>query len=84
MTNHNQVSQRQPVAAQLNHADLKRFYTLPEVSQVTGISTSHIRKMANDGEFPRQVKLGRQKVAWVIEEVNQWINERLAERGECA
>lgn len=57
---------------------LKRFYSIEEVSHVTSISKSHIRKLVRDGEFPKPVKLGRQKTVWTIESVNQWIESRIS------
>jgi prophage regulatory protein len=54
------------------------FIRLPEVKRLTGLSTATIYRMAKAGEFPRQVKLGAQAVAWVKSEVLAWNKERIA------
>jgi len=65
---------------QFNHSDLKRFYTLPEVSAVTGYSKSHIRAISKTDAFPSPIKLGASKTVWVIEEINQWIDDLIKQR----
>ena len=68
----------------------KRFIRLPEVLTRTGFGrTSNYRKM-EDGSFPRSVKLGGpleapnafdcRAVAWIEDEVEQWIESRIEER----
>jgi prophage regulatory protein len=34
-----------------------------------------------DGRFPKQVSLGAKSVAWLESEVDDWIMERIGERG---
>jgi prophage regulatory protein len=40
--------------------------------------------MIVDGEFPRQVPLGARTVGWVSDEVERWIEARVAERDSRA
>lgn len=54
------------------------FIKLPEVKQITGIGTTKIYEMANQGLFPRQVKLGGRSVAWVKEEVLRWAQDQVS------
>ena len=53
-----------------------------ELKSVLGIpySFAHIARLEADGKFPRRVKLGACRVAWVLAEVSQWIEERVAQR----
>lgn len=52
------------------------YIKLPEVIKLVGIKTTTIYKMANEGTFPRQVKLGARSVAWIKSEVLQWNQEK--------
>ena len=73
------------------HTPQKRFIRLPEVLSRTGYGrTSFYRKM-EEGTFPRSVKLGgppidprvfdSRAVAWIEDEVEQWMESRIEERG---
>ncbi|MEJ5039145.1 helix-turn-helix transcriptional regulator [Pseudomonas sp. MYb398] len=53
------------------------FIRLPEVRQITGMGTTTIYKMVNEGAFPRQVALGGRSVAWVRSEVQDWAQSRI-------
>lgn len=56
-----------------------QFIRLPEVKRITGMCTSTIYKMVNDGLFPKQVKLGGRAVAWVRPEVLAWSKDKIEE-----
>lgn len=57
-----------------------RLIKLKEVIETTGLSRSTIYKYIEDGLFPRSVSLGGRAVAWVDEEVKDWIVARIEER----
>ena len=69
----------------------KRFIRLPEVLTRTGYGRTSIYRKMEDGSFPRSVKLGgpledpnvfdSRAVAWIEDEVDQWIESRIEERG---
>ena len=46
------------------------------------LSKSQLHRLIKDGEFPRQVPIGRQRVAFLESEVNAWIESRLRLREE--
>lgn len=48
------------------------FIRLTEVKRITGLSSTTIYKMVNEGKFPRQVSLGGRAVAWIRSEVLTW------------
>jgi predicted DNA-binding transcriptional regulator AlpA len=52
------------------------FIRLAEVKRITGLSTSTIYKMVNEGKFPRQVSLGDRAVAWIKSEILTWGKSR--------
>ena len=68
----------------------KRFIRLPEVLTRTGYGRTTIYRKMEDGSFPRSVKLGgppvdpeafdSRAVAWIENEVEQWIDSRIEER----
>lgn len=55
---------------------------LPEVKERTGLSRSVIYEYIAEGRFPKPVNITPRAVAWVDEEVDQWIRERVAARSE--
>ena len=72
------------------HTPQKRFIRLPEVLTRTGYGRTTIYRKMEDGSFPRSVKLGGpleapnafdcRAVAWIEDEVEQWIDSRIEER----
>lgn len=57
-----------------------QFIRLPEVKRLTGLSTATIYRKANEGQFPRQVRLGSQAAAWIKSEVLAWSKGKLENR----
>ena len=72
------------------HTPQKRFIRLPEVLSRTGYGRTTIYRKMEDGSFPRSVKLGgppidpnvfdSRAIAWIEDEVEQWIDYRIEER----
>ncbi|EMH4104650.1 AlpA family transcriptional regulator [Serratia marcescens] len=58
----------------------ERFIRLPEVIYTTGLSRSTVYEMMSRKQFPVQVSLGGKNVAWLVSEVEQWMDERIANR----
>ena len=68
----------------------KRFIRLSEVLRRTGYGRTSIYRKMEDGSFPESVKLGgppsdptafdSRAVAWIEDEVDQWIESRIEER----
>ena len=67
-----------------------RFIRLNEVLSRTGFGRTSIYRKMEDGSFPRSVKLGgppidpnvfdSRAIAWIEDEVEQWIESRIEER----
>jgi prophage regulatory protein len=53
--------------------DLKIVYGVP-------YSFAHIARLEVAGQFPKRVRLGACRVAWLADEVQGWIDERVATR----
>ena len=57
----------------------KSLLRRPEVEQRTGLKRSTIYARMTQGTFPQSVSLGR-AVAWVEEEIEAWIDDRISAR----
>lgn len=51
-----------------------------EVAALVSYSLAHIDRLEAAGLFPKRVRLGQARVAWVDEEVLEWVRLRVAER----
>jgi len=57
----------------------------PEVQKRTGYSKAWIYRLISQERFPKPVKIGSRSIAFVESEIDEWINQRIAEsRGEAA
>ncbi len=55
---------------------------LKAVMEMTGLGRSSIYDYIAKGEFPRQVKLGERSVAWIDQEVSDWLDARILARDQ--
>lgn len=63
----------------------KKLVRLSEVLTRTGYSKAWIYKLIAQGRFPQSVKLGPRSIAFVESEIDEWIDQRIAEsRSEVA
>ena len=60
----------------------KRLVSKKELKTVCGIpyTPQHIGRLEAAGKFPKRVRLGPNRVAWLLFEVDAWLNERIAFR----
>jgi prophage regulatory protein len=65
---------------------VRKLVSKKELKTVLGIpySFAHIARLEAAGKFPRRVKLGACRVAWIVDEVSEWIEERVAQRDRLA
>ena len=69
-----------------------RLIRLPEVLSRTGYGRTSIYRKMDEGTFPKSLKLGgpledsgkfdSRAIAWIEDEVDQWIQDRIEERQE--
>lgn len=58
---------------------------LPEVLRRTGLGNAWAYKLIAQKLFPQPVKIGSRAIAFVESEIDEWVNQRIAEsRGEVA
>jgi prophage regulatory protein len=60
----------------------KRLIRIKEVMEITGISKSYIYSLCSQNQFPQSVQLIKNgsAVAWVEQEVLNWIDSRIQAR----
>lgn len=58
-----------------------RFIRLPTVLAMVGLSKSQVYKLMSEGRFPQRIRLTNRAVAWIEEQIIDWMNRRL--HGAC-
>lgn len=57
-----------------------RLIRLPEVQNICGLSRTGVYQAMNRGEFPLSIKIrGERAAAWVSDEIDAWVQQRIAE-----
>ncbi|PMR75294.1 AlpA family transcriptional regulator [Billgrantia endophytica] len=59
----------------------RRILRRTEVEAKTGFKRAHIYALMKEGKFPQAMRLGVRAVGWDSVEIDQWIADRLKERG---
>lgn len=55
-----------------------KIIRLPAVMALTGLSRSSIYLRMSKGHFPKNISLGERAMGWLEEEVNQWLEDKIA------
>lgn len=58
-----------------------RLMRIREVLQLSGLSRATLYREIKLHAFPAPVKLSARSVGWLQDDVMQWLNERVAQRG---
>ena len=58
----------------------KQLICKKELTKLVKYSSQHIARLEKAGQFPKRLRLGQNRVAWLEAEVENWIEERLAKR----
>ena len=56
-----------------------KILRLPEVMVMTGLSKSTIYLWIGKEKFPAHISLGARSIGWIEQEVEEWIESRIAE-----
>lgn len=59
---------------------MKKLIKKREVCALVSYSPAHLDRLEAARLFPKRVRLGQARVAWVEEEVHQWIQQRIEAR----
>lgn len=57
-----------------------RLVSIKSVCTMTSLSRSMVNALRADGAFPLAVELGPRRIGFVREEIEAWIDERIAAR----
>ena len=52
------------------------FFTIQEVSEFLGISTSTINRLVKKGDFPPKVKISPRRIVFMKKEIDDWIDAK--------
>ena len=58
----------------------ERLLDWQRLKQKVPFTRQHVGRLERAGKFPRRVKVGELRVAWLESEVEAWIKARVAER----
>jgi len=56
------------------------FIVADEIAQRIPYSQNQLRRLEAQGTFPKRVRIGANRVAWVRAEIEHWINDRMGAR----
>ena len=62
----------------MNHP--KQLIDKRELTRLIKYSPQHIARLEKAGQFPKRIRLGQNRVAWLLSEIEEWIDERLQGR----
>ena len=54
-----------------------RLIRMKEVRHLTGLSRPSVYRLMKDGTFPNSIDLGERSVAWVDDEVHEWVDQKI-------
>ena len=57
-----------------------RLIKLEEVKNISGLGRTSIYMFMKEGQFPKSVSLGGRAVAWVEDEVFEWVQSKIYSR----
>jgi prophage regulatory protein len=61
---------------------MNKIIKLSKVKNKVPLSTASIYRLIKKGAFPKQIKLSERSSGWVLEEVEQWLEEQINKRKE--
>lgn len=60
-----------------------RLLSKRQVRERVLYSFAHIDRLEKAGEFPQRVKLGNNRVGWLEEEIDNWLQQRIDARTQA-
>ena len=55
-----------------------------EISELIPYSQNHLRRLEAKGQFPKRIRIGENRIAWLKDEIDSWIEDRINARPEGA
>lgn len=60
-----------------NSSSANKFVRLPKLIELIGGSRSWIYQEISEGRFPKPILLGKRSVAWIEQEIKDWMETRI-------
>ena len=60
--------------------DPNTFILAQELTGLVQFSPNHLRRLEAQGDFPRRVRIGANRIAWLRDEVEAWLADRVDAR----
>lgn len=60
--------------------DPNSFILPQELTGLIPFSPNHLRRLEAHGQFPRRIRIGANRIAWLRDEVEQWLANRVEAR----
>ncbi len=57
-----------------------RILVMKQLRERVPFTPTHIYRLIQQGEFPKQVRIGANRVGWLESEITAWLSERVAAR----
>lgn len=57
-----------------------KLIKLKDVIDMTSLSKATVYRQVNNGTFPSPIRLGPRAVAWVMDEIEDWIENKMNAR----
>ena len=57
-----------------------RLLTLPQIKELTQLSSAGIYRLMSQGKFPKQIKIAERSSRWIESEIMEFITEKMKER----
>ncbi len=61
---------------------MKKMLSKRQVKELVLYSPQHIARLEAAGQFPKRVQLGANRVGWIEEEVQEWLQQRIDARDQ--
>lgn len=59
------------------HVVQSELMLAPEVDARVPYSRAHLYRLEDQGAFPKRKRIGANRIAWVRDEVERWLSERM-------
>lgn len=59
---------------------MTKLLSKKQVRELISLSFTQIDRLEKLGKFPKRIRLGQSRVAWIADEVEKWIQDRILTR----
>ena len=60
--------------------ELPALISSDQIQNWAPYSLNHLRRLEAQGSFPKRVRIGANRVAWVRGEIDDWLQSRISQR----